>query len=73
MKRISKPVFGCVSALTGGLAVFCVLQLTSLGRETNNIPPHFNLQETPINREAHGVTSYSPVIKRAAPLCTSIR
>jgi serine protease Do len=72
MKRISRPVFGFVSALLGGLAVIGVLQFKSLGRETNNVPPHFNLQEAPINRETRAVTSYAPVIRRAAPSVVNI-
>jgi serine protease Do len=72
MKRILRPVFYFVSALLGGLAVIGVLQFKSLGRETNNVPPHFNLQDSPINRETRGVTSYAPIIKRSAPSVVNI-
>jgi serine protease Do len=71
MKRISRPIVGLVSAALGGVAVFAVLQVTLLGRETT-ASPRFNLQETPINRETHGVTSYAPIIKRAAPSVVNI-
>lgn len=63
---------GLISALIAGAAVFGVIQLKLLARETNNVPAHFNLQDTAVNREARGVTSYSPVIKRAAPSVVNI-
>jgi serine protease Do len=58
--------------MIGGMVVFGAVRLNLLGRETNNVAPHFNIQEAPINREARGLTSYSPVIKRAAPSVVNI-
>jgi serine protease Do len=72
MKRISKPMIGVLCALLGGAAVFGTLQLRLLARETNNVPARLNVQEAPLNREARGVTSYSPVIKRSAPSVVNI-
>jgi serine protease Do len=72
MKRVSMSVCGFASALVSGVAVFGVLQFKSLGRETNNVPPRFNIQDAPVNREARTVTSYSPIIKRAAPSVVNI-
>jgi serine protease Do len=70
MRRFSKRMIGLVTAALGGLAVFAVLQFTSLGRETPM--PRFIIQDSPINRDAHGVTSYAPIIKRAAPSVVNI-
>ena len=70
MRRFSKQMIGLASTTLGGLAVFAVLQFASLGRETPM--PRFILQDSPINREAHGVTSYAPIIKRAAPSVVNI-
>ncbi len=71
MKMISRPVLGFVSALMGGVAVFAAVQLTLLGRETNP-PARLNVQDTPINRETRGVTSYAPILKRAASSVVNI-
>ena len=70
MRRFSKQMIGLALATLGGLAVFAVFQFTSLGRETPM--PRFTIQDSPINREAHGVTSYAPIIKRAAPSVVNI-
>ncbi len=59
------------AAVAGGVAVFVALQYTTLGRETNSVP-QFNVQEAPINRETRGVTSYAPVIRKAAPSVVNI-
>lgn len=71
MKRISRPMLGLISAALGGLVVLGAVQLDLLGRETN-VTPHFKIQDSAIDRETRGVTSYSPVIKRAAPAVVNI-
>src|ERR1051325_9023857 len=71
MNRFSKWTLGFWSAVIGGAAVFATLQFTSLGRDTNS-PAQVRIQDTPINREAHGVTSFAPIIKRAAPSVVNI-
>ena len=71
MKRISRLLVGLIGAALGGLAVFVSLQFTLLGRETGTLP-RFNVQDTPIDRETHGVTSYASIIKRAAPSVVNI-
>ena len=71
MRRFSKLVRGFWPALVGGVAVFAVIQLTSLGRETNS-PPQIKVDDTPIERETHGVTSYAPIVKRVAPSVVNI-
>jgi serine protease Do len=71
MNRFSKVMFGFLPAVIGGAAVFAVVQFTSLGRETN-APPQIKVDETPIERETHGVTSYAPIVKRVAPSVVNI-
>lgn len=71
MKLFSKWVRGVWPAVIGGAVVFAVVQLTSLGRETNP-PPQIKFDNTPIERETHGVTSYAPIVKRVAPSVVNI-
>src|SRR5262249_13057156 len=62
---------GFCSAAIGAAAVFATVQLTSLARETN-APPQIKIENTPIDRDARGVTSYAPIIKRVAPSVVNI-
>ena len=71
MNPISKPMLGLASAIAGGLAVFAVLEFTSLGREASP-PARLNVQDAPINRDNRGVTSYAPIIKLAEPSVVNI-
>ena len=71
MKRFSNWMRGFWPAVIGGTAVFAVVQLTSIGRETN-APPQIKVDDTPIERETHGVTSYAPIIKHVAPSVVNI-
>ena len=72
MKRISKPIMSLLSAVVGGGLVVAVLQFASLGQQGQSPAPKFNIQQTPINRETRGVTSYAPIIKKAAPSVVNI-
>src|SRR5215469_14101349 len=71
MKRFPRLMVSVWSAVIGGALVFAGVQLTSLGRETN-APPEIKIDNTPIERETHGVTSYAPIVKRAAPSVVNI-
>lgn len=71
MKRFSKMMRGFWPAVIGGAAVFAVVQFTSLGRETNEAP-QIKVDNAPIERESHGVTSYAPIVKRVAPSVVNI-
>ena len=62
---------GLWSAIIGGAVVFAAVQLSSLGRETSP-PPEIKIDSSPIQRETHGVTSYAPIVKRAAPSVVNI-
>lgn len=71
MKRFSRVMFGVWSAVIGGVIVFAAMQRTSQGRETNS-PPEIKVEDTPIEREAHGVTSYASIVKHVAPSVVNI-
>ncbi|HHY85923.1 MAG TPA: DegQ family serine endoprotease [Verrucomicrobia bacterium] len=68
---MSKSAVGILSAIAGGLAVFALVQFTSLGGEAHP-PVRLNIQDTPIDRETRGLTSFAPIIKRAAPSVVNI-
>jgi serine protease Do len=71
MKRFSKLVSGLWPAVVGGALVFATVQFTSAGRETNSLP-QIKVDNAPIERETHGVTSYAPVVKQVAPTVVNI-
>ncbi len=71
MKRISRPLVNLISAAAVGLALFAVFQFLSWGRDTNALP-RFNVQDSPVNRDAHGIASYASILKRAAPSVVNI-
>jgi serine protease Do len=71
MKRISKPVMGFAAAAVGALVVLGALQFTLQGKESE-AAPRVNVQEAPINRDTRGLTSFAPIIKRAAPSVVNI-
>jgi serine protease Do len=71
MKKCWPAALGFVSALTAGLTVCIALPFGLFARETNS-PARINVQNTPVNRDVHGVTSYAPIIKRAAPSVVNI-
>jgi serine protease Do len=69
MKFFSKPVFGFFAAMLGTAAVIVFVHFTSWGREPG---PAIAVETTPVNRSASPVTSYAPVIKKAAPSVVNI-
>jgi serine protease Do len=71
MKQVSKWMRGFWPAIIGGAAVFAVVQFTSLGRDSNS-PPEIKVDNTPIERETHGVTSYAPIVKHVEPSVVNI-
>lgn len=71
MKRFSKLLFGLWSAVIGGALVLATVQFTTQGRETN-APPEIKIADTPVEREARGVTSYASIVKHAAPSVVNI-
>ncbi len=69
MNRLSRPLVGFFSATVGALAIVVLFYLTAWGQETK---PDIKVDATPMNRAAGAVTSYAPVIKKAAPSVVNI-
>jgi serine protease Do len=71
MKQLSKCVTGLWPAVIAGTLVFATMPFTSAGRETNSMP-EIKIDNAPIEREAHGVTSFASVVKHVAPSVVNI-
>ena len=70
MQRISRSLLGvCTAAAIGALAVLAISHFTSWGRDSQ---PTISVSATPIQRDARLGTSYSPVVKKAAPSVVNI-
>jgi len=69
MKNISRPFAGFLSAVAGSLLVVAVFHFTLWGKDAT---PNFKLSATPINRDVKLGTSFSPVVKKAAPSVVNI-
>jgi serine protease Do len=71
MKRFLRPVLGLVSTMALGMGIAALLQFPAQGLETRPAPK-FNVETTPVNRDAPGETSYAPIVKKAAPSVVNI-
>jgi serine protease Do len=60
---------GFLSAIGGALLITVIFHFTLWGK---NVAPNITVSTTPINREAKGVTSFAPVVKKAAPSVVNI-
>jgi serine protease Do len=69
MKLISKPLFGLLAAVVGGVAVFSAFHFTCWAKDGQ---PAFTVSSTPVNRDARLGTSYAPVVKKVAPSVVNI-
>jgi len=69
MKNLPKPVLGAFAALTGAAMVVCLFYYAARARES---APAINVDTTPIVRDAKTVTSFAPVVKKAAPSVVNI-
>jgi serine protease Do len=69
MKSFSKPLFGLCAAAAGAAVILAVSHFTSWGGDNR---PAFTVSTTPINRDARGGTSYSPIVKKVAPSVVNI-
>jgi len=68
---MKKTIFSLGVAALAGMALLIARDAGS--REARNGPaPKLNIQDAPLVREAHGVTSYAPIIKRVAPSVVTI-
>jgi len=69
MKCFSKPVLGLFATLMGAVAMVALVYFTAWAKEP---APSINVDTTPIVRDAKAVTSYAPVVKKAAPSVVNI-
>ncbi len=69
MNRFSRSLVGFVTGLTGLLAVVAVGHLNLWGKD---MAPVVKVENTPVNRDSRFVTSFAPVVKRAAPSVVNI-
>jgi len=69
MKYIPKPAISFFAATIGALAMIFLFHLTSLGDDAK---PAINVDSTPLARDSKGVTSFAPVVKKAAPSVVNI-
>ncbi|HEX4343649.1 MAG TPA: trypsin-like peptidase domain-containing protein, partial [Verrucomicrobiae bacterium] len=70
MKQISRAIAGVTMAIALGVAVAIIAHRT-FAADTPLPTPKFIVQSTPVDRVAH-VTSFSPIIKKAAPSVVNI-
>jgi serine protease Do len=66
MNHVSKSFVGFFSAIAGGLIVVAALHFTLWGKDTPPAP-QIKVENMPVSRELNGVTSFAPVVKKAAP------
>jgi serine protease Do len=71
MTKLSKPVLSLVSALIGATVVLLAVQFSTLGQQEQPAP-EMKIDPSPIARDAKGVSSYAPILKRAAPSVVNI-
>jgi serine protease Do len=71
MKRFLRPLRDLVSAAILGAGITALLPFPVQGLDTSSAPK-FNVETTPVNRDAHGETSYAPIVKKAAPSVVNI-
>jgi serine protease Do len=69
MNVFSRLLAVIFAAILGAATVIVFVHFTSWGRETG---PSIAVETTPVNRSASPVTSYAPVIKKAAPSVVNI-
>ncbi|MGA2852563.1 MAG: Do family serine endopeptidase [Verrucomicrobiota bacterium] len=69
MKRLLKALVGFFAVLTCAVAMVALFYFTAWARET---APAIKIDSTPIVRDARAVTSFAPVVKKAAPSVVNI-
>jgi serine protease Do len=69
MKQISRLLLGFITGLTGVLALTGLLHFNLLGKDA---APVVKVENTPVNRDIRPVTSFAPVVKKAAPSVVNI-
>src|ERR1035441_10047338 len=69
MKSLPKPVVGFIAALMGAAVMVCLFYYAAWAKES---APVINVDTTPIVRDAKAVTSFAPVVKKAASSVVNI-
>ena len=69
MKLLIKSVFGLFTAAAVVAGVLAVSHANLWGKDSQ---PQFTVSTTPVNREAHFVTSYAPIVRKVAPSVVNI-
>ncbi len=69
MKRLLKPLVGFGAALMGAVTMLVLFYFTAWARDS---APAIKLDTTPIIRDARAVTSFAPVVKKAASSVVNI-
>jgi len=71
MTRISKSAAGVLAGMCLGAAILLPFHFNLFATESG-LAPSFNVDSAPIVRDTKGVTSWAPVVKKAAPSVVSI-
>jgi serine protease Do len=71
MKCFLRPAPDLVSGVARIVSIAVLLQFPAQGLETLTAPK-FNVETTPVSRDAHRETSYAPIVKKAAPSVVNI-
>ena len=69
MKNLAKPVIGFFATLMGAAVVVCLFYYAAWAKEP---APVISVDKTPIVRDAKAVSSFAPVVKKAAPSVVNI-
>jgi serine protease Do len=69
MRSFSKLMVGAFVATVAALAMAALFHSASWGKDA---APVINVESSPVNRDATPVTSYAPVVKKAAPSVVNI-
>jgi len=70
MKPFSKSTAGVFVGLLLGAALLAPFHFTSFAKDSS--PPPVNIDASPIARDSRGVTSFAPIVKKAAPSVVNI-
>ena len=69
MNRLAKPLIGAFAGVAGAALVVALFYYTALARES---APVIIVDKSPIIRDNKSVTSFAPVVKKAAPSVVNI-
>ncbi len=69
MNSFFKPLAGFLSVIAGAVLVCAVFHFTLWGKDN---APNITVSTAPINRDAKLVTSFAPIVKKAAPSVVNI-